>query len=58
MYSPLIGRFVQRDPIGYGAAHENIYVYAGNRPLDIVDPLGTWDWPWNWPWPQIIPIFP
>jgi len=36
-YNPTIGRFLQTDPIGYGA---NWYAYCGNDPLNSTDPSG------------------
>jgi RHS repeat-associated protein len=39
-YSPKIGRFLQTDPIGYGAGDLNLYSYVGNSPLTFKDPLG------------------
>jgi RHS repeat-associated protein len=38
-YDPRIGRFLQRDPIGF---YDNInpYTYVGNNPLKWIDPLG------------------
>jgi len=38
-YNPHIGRFMQTDPVGYGAGI-NWYMYCGNNPLSFVDPWG------------------
>ncbi len=38
-YNPHIGRFMQTDPVGYGAGI-NWYLYCGNNPLAFVDPSG------------------
>ncbi len=37
LYDPSIGRFLERDPIGFGM---NWYGYCKNNPLKSVDPLG------------------
>jgi hypothetical protein len=51
-YSASLGRFVQRDPIGFAAGDNNLYRFVGNGPTTKVDPLGleaniinpfTWD---------------
>jgi RHS repeat-associated protein len=38
-YNPHIGRFMQTDPVGYGAGI-NWYLYCGNNPLSWVDSTG------------------
>ena len=38
-YSPVLGRFVQPDPIGYRGGN-NLYAYVGNDPLNLIDPSG------------------
>ena len=38
-YNPYIGRFLQTDPIGYGAGI-NWYAYCGNNPVNRADPAG------------------
>jgi RHS repeat-associated protein len=46
MYDPVMGRFLQTDPIGYGDG-PNIYAYVGGDPVNFSDPTGNgrfWDW--------------
>lgn len=39
-YSPILGRFLQTDPIGYAGGDFNLYAYVNNDPLNMRDPLG------------------
>jgi RHS repeat-associated protein len=38
-YQPVLGRFLQPDPLGYGDGL-NVYAYVGNDPVNLTDPLG------------------
>jgi len=40
-YDPVVGRFLTRDPLGYGGGI-NLYGYCQNDPVNSVDPLGLW----------------
>ena len=39
-YSPVLGRFISRDPIGY-ADSMNLYEYVRGMAVDAVDPMGN-----------------
>ena len=39
-YDPRLGRFLTRDPVGFGAGDPNLYRYVHNDPFDATDPSG------------------
>jgi uncharacterized protein RhaS with RHS repeats len=39
-YSPDLGRFISRDPLGYAAGDINLYRFVGNGPYGGLDPMG------------------
>jgi len=39
-YDPTVGRFVTKDPIGFGGGDYNLYGYVGNNPINFSDPDG------------------
>jgi RHS repeat-associated protein len=40
-YDAELGRFLGRDPIGYGGSKWNLYEFVGNRPSMLLDPSGN-----------------
>ncbi len=57
-YAPDLGRFLSRDPVRKGF-NVGLYVYAGDSPVNRVDPLGEVDWkPWiEYPW-KLLTAYP
>jgi len=39
-YSPILGRFIEPDPIGFQAGDNNFYRFVGNGPVGRNDPMG------------------
>jgi len=54
-YHPTLGRFLQRDPIGY-ADGMSLCAYCNANPSKGPDPLGLWGWP-LWPFLKHLPDF-
>jgi RHS repeat-associated protein len=40
-YDPNAGRFMQEDPLGFGAGDMNLYRYVENNGVNLIDPAGT-----------------
>lgn len=40
MYDPLVGSFIQADPIGFIAGPLNVFSYVNNDPANLLDPSG------------------
>lgn len=39
-YDAVTGRFIQRDPIGFGGGYISLYIYVGNEPISQKDSIG------------------
>lgn len=39
-YDPNVGRFISEDPIGFNGGDVNLYAYASNNPIMMIDPWG------------------
>lgn len=39
-YDPSLGRFIQKDPIGFAGGDVNLYGYVQNNPTNLTDPFG------------------
>jgi RHS repeat-associated protein len=40
-YDPQVGRFLQKDPIGFGGGDVNLYRYVSGNPVRLIDPSGN-----------------
>jgi uncharacterized protein RhaS with RHS repeats len=43
-YNPLLGRWMEEDPLGFEAGDANLYRYVSNDPTNLVDPTGLIEW--------------
>ena len=41
-YEPAAGRWTARDPILFDSGQANLFVYVGNNPVNLRDPMGLW----------------
>jgi RHS repeat-associated protein len=41
-YAPANGRWVSKDPLRLGSGDQNLYQYATNDPVNLLDPFGLW----------------
>jgi RHS repeat-associated protein len=39
-YNPVVGRYVESDPVGIEQGENHLFVYVGNNPVNFVDPMG------------------
>ncbi len=39
-YDPAMGRFISEDPLGFDGGDVNLYAYASNNPITMLDPSG------------------
>ena len=42
-YSPVWAGFINEDPLGIAGSGPNFYAYAGDNPINLIDPLGLTD---------------
>ena len=45
-YNPIIGRYIEADPIGIEEGVNHLYAYVGSNPIMRIDPQGL-KWVWN-----------
>jgi RHS repeat-associated protein len=43
-YDPAVGRWTNKDPLRFGGADTNLYVYVAGDPIDRTDSTGMWSW--------------
>jgi len=43
-YSPMFQRFIAQDPMDFAGQNANLYAYAVNAPINLIDPLGLCPW--------------
>jgi uncharacterized protein RhaS with RHS repeats len=45
-YDPVVGRFINEDPISFAGGDVNLYRYVGNSPVNATDPMGWFAIAW------------
>ena len=48
-YSPLLGRFINEDPLGFTGGDFDLYKYAADNPVNFIDPSGLTTTVYFWP---------
>jgi len=56
-YDPPAGRFLQEDPIGLPVGKANLFLFVGNKPVNLTDPSGLQAAP-AIPWSPVGPMAP
>ncbi|MDR3740716.1 MAG: RHS repeat-associated core domain-containing protein, partial [Terracidiphilus sp.] len=46
-YAPTLGRYIEPDPLGRLGSGNNLYVYVGDNPVNLNDPLGLYSGPYG-----------
>jgi RHS repeat-associated protein len=41
-FNPVIGRYIEADPIGIDLGKNHLYGYSRNNPIRFTDPFGLW----------------
>jgi len=56
-YNPLLGRFVSEDPLGFAGGDVDLYAYAADDPVNLIDPFGLDPIAAPGFWESLIPVW-